>query len=543
MVRPNDSNGHSKRSPEDVRASILVDMAEVARLAPKVLPEDFGPNNRYRLEELIGVGRDSHVYKAVDRHLSKPNVPAYVAIKVRGSQDGTRVEALVGRSVLHDNVVRVIDHGVTENDEPYMVQEWIAEGDLGDLQLPLAPREAVQLVRAIAQGIQALHSAGNIHGDLKPSNILLTESGVPKVTDFDLASATDLDEYRRGGNLAFMAPEVLLEDDLLPSPLGDVFALGGMLYYFLTGDLPHGKDAQAIVKRHRNRELPEMAQIEHDLGRVCARALSPCPDSRYRSAEAFAEDLGLWLAREPIPWTRPSTVRKTKLLLQRRPIPIIITTLLVMVGVSVVGLLQMAASREMEAERQAIELSKAELEKLKEQSRKTIEGFVKSGAFGNRLQRGPSVFAALAWVDWLSDASVLGDSGPQLAAEERWVSLSDLRHALKTERRSGTLQDGLAAFCMGYTAIELGEYADALEQIHDAEQSVLGGLPESDEMAMALRGLKLIAEYHIAVRDGNPDVTDLRESLEVLAVRLQSVENPHSVATLIRRALQVDLRG
>lgn len=528
-------SGPSRRLPEDVQASILLDMAQIARMAPKMLPESFGPERRYRLEELIGVGRDSHVYKAVDHHLSKPNVPAYVAIKVRASS--TRVEALVGRSVLHDNVVRVIDHGITDDAESYMVQEWISGGDLDDLDLPLESREAARLVQSIARGVQALHSAGNIHGDLKPSNVLMTPSGIPKVTDFDLASALDLDEYRRGGNLAFMAPELLLEDDLLPSPLGDVYALGGMLYYFLTGNLPHGTDRKEIVNRHRDRTDPDIAGINRDLARICARAIAQSPDKRYRSAEALAEDLGLWLRRQPIPWTKPSLARRTSLLLRRRPVPIAFCTLLLVAGLSVAAMIQMAATRKIEAERQAIELSKQELEKLNTKARETIEGFVRSGVFGHRMQRGPSVFAALAWIDWLADSAILGDDGPQMAAAERWASLSDLRHSLKTERRGGTHLDGLAAFCMAYTAVELGEYADAIEQIDDAERSVLRLFPESDEMSLSLRGVRLVAEYSIAAQSDDVDLAPLRADMELLEARLQSAENPHSVASLIRHAL------
>ena len=541
MVEPRSTNGPSHHLPADVHASILLDMAQVAQVAPKMLPESFGPDNRYRLEELIGIGRDSHVYKAIDHHLSKPSTPAYVAVKIRASSGSTRVEALVGRSVLHDNVVRVIDHGISDDDEPYMVQEWISGGDLDDLALPLESREAAKLVQSISRGIQALHSAGNIHGDLKPANVLMTPDGTPKITDFDLASATDLDEYRRGGNLAFMAPELLLEDDLLPSPLGDVYALGGMLYFFLTGALPHGNDSKEIVNRHRDRRNPDMTGIERDLARICARALAQSPDRRYRSAEALADDLELWLGRQPILWTNPSLARRTKLVLRRRPVPIVIGALLVIVGLAVAAMVQMAATRKIDAERQAIELSKAELEVLNERAREMIRGFVESGVFQTRMQRGPSVFAALAWVDWFADFSVLGDDGPQIAAQERLESLSDLRHSLKTSRRAGTHLDGLAAFCMAYSAIELGDYALAIEQVGDAERSVLRLFPETDEMAVSLRGLRLVAEYHLAAEAGAAELGSLRPALEELETDLRRVENPHSIATLIRSALDKHL--
>ena len=530
------NNEHDRR-PEDIHASILFDIARAVQIAPRMLPEDFGPKNRYRLEELIGLGRDSHVYQAVDRHLSKPQTPARVAIKIRMSGTSTRTEALVGRSVIHDNVVRVIDHGVTDDGEYYIVQEWISGGDLADLGYPLAAKDAVQLLILIARGIQALHSAGNIHGDLKPSNILRTTDGTPKIIDFDLASATDLEEYRRGGNLAFMPPEILLEEKVLPSPLGDIYSLGGLLYYFLLGKLPHGDDPQEIVDRHRRSAAIDMQGLDPDLAHICTKALAANPNNRYRSAEALAADLELWLDKYPIPWTNPSPKRRAVLFCRRRPVPIAIGILVALASITTATMVQVILARNVEAQRRAITLSQAELDELNAKARASIKEYIEGGIMGNRSRRGPSLFAALAWVDWIARSSLLGEEGPIMSRNERVAGLISLREHMREEGQTGSLADGLAAYSLAYSYIEEGNYRFALDQLADTDSGVLGSLPASDDTARSVRALRLLAQYKIAAQANDIDATKLRDQLESFLIEFRNFDNTHSVAQLIQLVL------
>lgn len=314
------------------------------------LPCGFGPpledgEPRYELRELLGSGGYGEVYLATDRLLSEADRPALVAIKVLSARhDGPwsrqrfMDEATKARRIDHPNVVRVYDRGVGENEELFIVYEYISGGDMGrwfaSLGRPLPVRQATELVAKIARGVHAAHAAGVIHCDLKPGNILRTPEGDPKVADFGIAARLgeeDLDangeEPRPLGNLAFIAPEQLRMEDHALHTASDVYALGGILYYLLTTRLPNGSTVEEIRDRHRQghrsieaaeirRECPG---VSRELAAVIARALAPRPQDRYDSASALADDLEACLRKEPVRWTRPGLARLGWLWVQRKP--------------------------------------------------------------------------------------------------------------------------------------------------------------------------------------------------------------------------------
>src|SRR5262249_8770250 len=153
--------------------------------------------SRYQLTKLLGSGSAGEVYQAIDRQLSERDRPAYVAIKLltnRGRAEGDRQllveEAAKARRVLHDNVVRVLDRGVSEQDEDYIIYEHVEGGDLDAWfernGFRATPAEAARMAAKIARGVQAAHSSGVVHCDLKPSNVLVTDAGEPKVCDFGI---------------------------------------------------------------------------------------------------------------------------------------------------------------------------------------------------------------------------------------------------------------------------------------------------------------------------------------------------------------------
>jgi len=318
---------------------------------PKRLPCDFGPllpsgELRYHLRTLLGVGAAGHVYLAVDRELSEEDHEALVAIKLLPRAKETpwarqrlTDEAVKARRIDHPNVVRVIDRGVSAENDDYIVYEYVDGGDLGDWleqqKKPLPVRDAVRLAIRIAKGVQAAHSAGLVHCDLKPGNIMMTAGGEPKVADFGIAirlgeSLTD-DPYHDPsspvGNLAFISPEQYrMEDGAFNAP-SDIYSLGGILYLLLTGELPNGATVEEIRQTHdaeQGRTQPPSPQakrreVDRDLDAICRRAMAIDPSDRYSAAGAFAEDLEAWLNREPLYWTRPSLARQLSLWARRRP--------------------------------------------------------------------------------------------------------------------------------------------------------------------------------------------------------------------------------
>ncbi len=338
------------------------------RMAPakgRALPCDFGPalpngTRRYQLRRPLGEGAWGRVYLAIDRQLSEQGHAAFVAIKVLASVERDEWarqrlidEATKARRVIHPNVVRVLDRGITEDDEDYVVYDFVEGGDLhqwaGEQAGPIAQDTAARLVARIARGVQAAHAAGLLHCDLKPSNIILSADNEPRIADFGIALRAGervdrrTDENRPIGNLAFMSPEQYRAEDGSLSAATDVYALGGILYFLLTGRHPHGETAEEIGKTH-GRPLEEQNPprvrkvrpgVDRDLEAICRRALAPRPEDRYGAAAMLADDLEAWLRREPIEWTRPGTLRRAHLFVVRRPavsVAFLLATLSIITG-------------------------------------------------------------------------------------------------------------------------------------------------------------------------------------------------------------------
>jgi serine/threonine protein kinase len=215
---------------------------------------------------LLGSGGSGDVYLAADRQLSEQGHEALVAIKVlagdRGPWARQRLidEATKARRVTHANVVRVLDRGVSDDDEDFVVYEHVAGGDLGEWldRRPqrLSARDAASLMSRIARGVHAAHAAGLVHCDLKPGNVLMTAEGEPRVADFGIAVRADDeaaqysgDREQPIGNIAFIAPEQFRMQDGCFSIAADVYALGGMLYYLVTRATPQ----RSVSGRHRGK--------------------------------------------------------------------------------------------------------------------------------------------------------------------------------------------------------------------------------------------------------------------------------------------------
>lgn len=321
------------------------------------LPRNFGPyladgRERYTLNRLIGVGTSGTVYAAIDRHLSEPDRPAEVAIKVLGARRRDRwfarrltEEATKARRVDHPSVVRVLDRGGDQTDAPFIVYELIKGGDLQSWfeahtkRVPV--RRAVEIVAQIARGVQAAHAAGLVHSDLKPANVLMDENGRAKVADFGIAarlhrslmeeagSGNDTPPSGPVGNMAFISPEQFRAEPGCFSAPADVYALGGILYYLLSGGFPNGDSPAEVARNHGDAAksassrppslLRSRPEIDRSLDLICARALAPLPAGRQPSASELADDLEAWLQSRPIRWQRPSKRRVLALWIKRRP--------------------------------------------------------------------------------------------------------------------------------------------------------------------------------------------------------------------------------
>ena len=200
---------------------------------------------RYTPVSEVGRGGMGVVWRGVDEVLERDVALKRVGMMAGGvSPDLARAEreARLAASLNHPNVVAVFDL-VTEGDEQWLVMEYVESRTLAQLvreQGPLSPDEAARVLHQAASALAAAHTAGITHRDVKPSNILVTPSGLVKLTDFGIARAhADVTLTQTGlmsGSPAYLSPEVASGSSA--SAASDVWALGATLYHALTGKPP-----------------------------------------------------------------------------------------------------------------------------------------------------------------------------------------------------------------------------------------------------------------------------------------------------------------
>jgi len=210
-------------------------------------------------------------------------------------------EAQSAAALSHPNIVSVYDRGELEGGTHYITMEYVPGGTLKDRirkEGPLPPREAVAVALQVARAIHAAHQSALIHRDIKPQNILLTESGDAKVADFGIARAanatTTTSQNLILGTAQYMSPEQAKGKPV--SPKSDLYSLGVVLYEMLTGELPYNTanpvkgPAEAANGRTRSpREVDPT--IPEGITAVTLRLLDEDPAKRYSEAGELIDDL------------------------------------------------------------------------------------------------------------------------------------------------------------------------------------------------------------------------------------------------------------
>jgi serine/threonine protein kinase len=263
---------------------------------------------RYEVEELVGHGGMSSVYKAHDSLLER-----HVALKVLHAQysgdedfvERFKREARLVAQLQHPNIVTVIDRG-EEDDRQYIVFEYIEGENLKELVVRrgrLEVREALEIALEVARGLAFAHDNGLIHRDVKPQNVLLNGDGRAKVTDFGIARTLDVDGMTQTGTVLgtsnYIAPEQASGNRV--DAHSDVYSLGAVLYELLAGDVPFpGESFVAVAMKHVHEPPPNLLDVRGDIPlRVAAavdRALEKDPDQRFPTMDAFAAELEACLA-------------------------------------------------------------------------------------------------------------------------------------------------------------------------------------------------------------------------------------------------------
>jgi hypothetical protein len=267
-------------------------------------------SERYRLEEKIGSGGMSSVYRAFD-----PMLERWVAIKLMHRDisndpdqlERFRREARAVAQMNHPHVVTVIDAG-EDDGAPYIVFEYVEGETLKERirrlgRLPVS--EAVAYAIEIGRALENAHAHKLVHRDVKPQNVLIDRDGRAKVTDFGIARSMEAQGLTAPGRVLgttdYVSPEQALGHDVTEQ--SDIYSLGIVLYEMLTGEVPFRADTQvAVAMQHVREPLPDVQrrrpEISAALAAVVDRATAKEVDNRYATVDEMVHDLEEVLAIE-----------------------------------------------------------------------------------------------------------------------------------------------------------------------------------------------------------------------------------------------------
>ena len=306
--------------------------------------------DRYELEELVGTGGMSSVFRAHDRLLDRKVALKILHQQYSGDDDYVERFKREARSVAalsHPNVVTVIDRGEHE-DRQFIVFEYVEGENLKRLierRGPAPVPNALELAIQIARGLAFAHQQGLIHRDVKPQNVLLNGDGRAKVTDFGIARSLNV---QRGmtqtgtvlGTSDYIAPEQAQGQRV--DEHTDVYSLGVVVYELLTGEVPFpGEHFVAVAMRHINEEPPSVREKRPDVpvrvDEAVRRAMAKRPEDRFPTMDAFCAELEACLAEFQAAGTqvaRPAVRRQHRPRFSAWPL---IVALVVLAGAVAVG--------------------------------------------------------------------------------------------------------------------------------------------------------------------------------------------------------------
>jgi tetratricopeptide (TPR) repeat protein len=290
---------------------------------------------RYRVVRLLGEGGMGRVYEAEQDQPRRTVALKVVKPGLVSTETLLRFdrEAHVLGRLQHPGIAAIHDAGTADTGQgpqPYFAMEYvrgrslIEHADASGLDV----RARVELMARVADAVEHAHRKGVIHRDLKPGNILVDESGQPKVLDFGVARVTDADHLAATmrtdlgqlvGTIPYMSPEQVQADPDGLDTRSDVYALGVLLYQLLSGRLPYAADRRSVPDSLRAilEDDPAPLRSIHrslrgDLETIVATALDKDRERRYGSAAELAAELRRYLAEEPILAHPPSTLYQVR---------------------------------------------------------------------------------------------------------------------------------------------------------------------------------------------------------------------------------------
>ena len=297
----------------------------------KTIPVNRGLEEAgYQVLEELGRGGMGVVYKARDTKLERTVAIKMILAGQFASADEIqrfRLEGEAAARLDHPGIVPVYEVGEADGNH-FFSMKFIQGGSLAEFMEDFQGdhRELVTLLIKVARAVQHAHQRGVLHRDLKPANILVTEKSEPVVTDLGLAKRMDAESglTQTGfamGTPGFMAPEQA-EGRKDITTAADVFSLGAILYWLLTGTAPfQGESPMQVVMATIKEDVPSLLKAKPTAGRdldlICQKAMAKDSLERYSSAGAFADDLQAWLDGELLSVSAPTAVSVASLWIRK----------------------------------------------------------------------------------------------------------------------------------------------------------------------------------------------------------------------------------
>ncbi|MGE3955176.1 MAG: serine/threonine-protein kinase [Vicinamibacterales bacterium] len=257
-------------------------------------------DGRYELRERLAAGATGYVFVAEDRHLRRQVAVKVIAADLEDDPEARERffrEASILAGLTHPNIVRVLDVGV-DHGRPFMVMELIAGLPLGDYlrtHADLSCAARLVLITQLYEGLEAAHTAGAVHRDIKPGNIVIQDDGQLKILDFGLARLRHSTLTAHGavvGSPGYMSPEQANGHRV--DGRSDIFSAAAVGYFILTGRPPFGsgnlpRTLHAVL--HDSPTALSAAEAPPELAAVLRRALEKSPDARYQTCAEILDDL------------------------------------------------------------------------------------------------------------------------------------------------------------------------------------------------------------------------------------------------------------